>query len=125
MSLPAFIVGAGLLFWGWETSSLILAVPLAVAVEALRRLDLRFDLEPRSYDRLADLCTVAFVVLAGVLVANRGAAHGVLAAFQYVPVTLTPILLAQYASSSRRIRLSRCSSTCASRSGATRRRRIP
>lgn len=106
MTMPPFIVGASLLFWGWETSNLFLAVPLALAIESLRRLDLRFDLEPLSYNRLADLSTVAFVVLAGVLVANRGAPHGVLAAFQYMPMVLAPILLAQYASSPRRIHLS-------------------
>jgi hypothetical protein len=106
MTMPAFIVGASLLFWGWETSNLMLAVPLALAIELLRKLDLRFDLEPLSYNRLADLSTVAFVALAAVLVANRGAPHGVLAAFQYMPMVLAPILLAQYASSPRRIHLS-------------------
>lgn len=106
MTVPAFTVGASLLFWGWESSNLVLAVPLALAIESLRRLDLRFDMEPLAYNRLADLSTVAFVALAGVLVANRGAPHGVLAAFQYMPLTLTPILLAQYASSARRIHLS-------------------
>lgn len=104
--MPAFIVGAGLLFWGWESANLLLAVPLAIAVELARRLELRFDMEPASYHRLADLCTVGFVALAAVLVANRGVPHGVLAAFQYLPLVLAPILIAQYASSERRIRLS-------------------
>jgi hypothetical protein len=105
-TLSPLLVGASLLFWGWETANLLVAVPLALAAEALRRLDLRFDLEPLSYNRLADLSTVAFVALSGVLVANRGVPHGVLGAFQYMPLVLTPILLAQYASSKRRIHLS-------------------
>ncbi|MSQ55674.1 MAG: transglutaminase domain-containing protein [Betaproteobacteria bacterium] len=105
-TLSPLLVGASLLFWGWETSNLLVAAPLAMAAEVLRKLDLRFDLEPLSYNRLADLSTVAFVALSGVLVANRGVPHGVLGAFQYMPLVLTPILLAQYASSKRRIYLS-------------------
>lgn len=106
MSVPPFLVGAALLFWGWQSGNLVLAVPLALAIEALRRKEVRFDLEPQRYHQLSDLCTVAFVLLAVALVANRGVPHGVLAGFQYVPVVLSPILLAQYASSVRRIRLS-------------------
>lgn len=106
MTLPVLLVGSSLLFWGWETSNLVIAAPLAIAIELLRKLDVRFDMEPLSYNRLSDLCTVAFVALAGILVANKGVPHGVLGAFQYMPVVLTPILLAQYAASSRRIHLS-------------------
>jgi hypothetical protein len=100
------LAGASLLFWGWETSNLLLAAPLAIAIELLRKVDLRFDMEQISYNRLSDLCTVAFVALTGILVANKGVSHGILGAFQYMPVVLTPILLAQYASSTRRIHLS-------------------
>lgn len=106
MTLPAFLVGASLLYWGWETSNLLLAAPLALVLELVRRLDTRFDMEPVAYQRLSDLCTVAFVALAVILTVNKGVPHGFLFAFQYLPVVLAPILLAQYAASSRRIRLS-------------------
>jgi hypothetical protein len=106
MMLPPLIVGAALLFWGWQSGNLAIAIPLALAIEVLRWKEVRFDLEPPRYNQLADLCTVAFVLLAVALVANRGVPHGVLAGFQYVPVVLAPILLAQYAASVRRIRLS-------------------
>ncbi len=106
MTLPAGILGASLLFWGWETGNLLVAVPLALAVEGLRWYEARFDLEPQRYNQLSDLCTVAFVALVGVLVANRGVPRGVLSGFQYIPVVILPILLAQYASSARRIHLS-------------------
>lgn len=105
-TLPMGLVGASLLFWGWETGNLPIAVPLALVVEAFRHFELRFDLELPRYNQLADLCTVAFVALAAILLANRGVPHGVLNAFQYLPAVLTPILLAQYAASGRRIHLS-------------------
>jgi len=106
VTLPAGILGASLLFWGWETGNLLFAVPLALAVEGLRRFEARFDLEPQRYNQLSDLCTVAFVALVGTLVASRGVPRGVLSGFQYIPVVILPILLAQYASSARRIHLS-------------------
>ena len=106
MTLPPLLLGAALAFWGWETGNLWLGIPLALLAEGFRRFEARFDLEPQRYERLSDLCTVAFVALVGVMVGNRGMPHGILVGFQYVPLTLMPILVAQYASSPRRIRLS-------------------
>ena len=106
MTLPPLIVGAALAFWGWETGNLAIGIALALLAEGFRRYEARFDLEPQRYERLSDLCTVAFVALVGVMAANRGLPHGILAGFQFVPATLMPILVAQYASTPRRIRLS-------------------
>lgn len=95
MSLPPFVAGAALLFWGWHSGNLALAAPVALLVEAPRWGRLRFALEAADYARIADLCTVFFVGLAVVLSANRGVAHGVIGAFQWAPAVLSPILLAQ------------------------------
>lgn len=95
MSLPPFLAGAALLFWGWHSGNLALAVPIALTLEAPRWGRLRFALDAADYARISDLCTVFFVGLAVVLAANRGVAHGVIGAFQWVPAVLSPILLAQ------------------------------
>ena len=95
LSLPPFLLGAATLFWGWQSGNLVIAVPLALLVEAPRWLRLRFALEPADYARIADLCTVFFVGLAVVLAANRGVSRGVIGAFQWLPLVLAPILLAQ------------------------------
>ncbi len=95
MTLPPFLVGAALLFWGWQGGNLVLAAPLALLVEAPRWVRLRFALEDADYARISDLCTVFFVGSAVVLAANRGVAQGVIGAVQWLPAILSPILLAQ------------------------------
>jgi len=44
IATPPFLIGACLLFWGWQTGNWIAAGVLALLVETLRRLPLRFDL---------------------------------------------------------------------------------
>ncbi len=95
MSLPPLVAGAALLFWGWHSGTLLLAAPLALALEAPRWLRLRFALAPADYARIADLCTVFFIGLAVALAFDRGVAHGVIGAFRWLPAVLAPILLAQ------------------------------
>jgi hypothetical protein len=105
MSLPPFLIGAALLFWGWQAGSLVAALPLALLLELVPRLKLRFAFTDTDYARIADLSTVAFVVLAVFLSANRGVSHGILAAFQWLPAALAPILLAQRLGASGRMPL--------------------
>ncbi len=106
ISVPPYLAGAALLFWGWQTGNWLPAAALAVAVEAARRTRLRFDLGAAEHSRIADLCTILFTGLAAVLAVNRGIAQGILGAFQWLPVALAPILLAQMVSQARRIPLS-------------------
>ncbi|MEO8718090.1 MAG: transglutaminase domain-containing protein [Burkholderiales bacterium] len=95
MKLPPLIAGAALVFWGWQSGNLLIAAPLALALEAPRWLRLRFALDAADYARIADLCTVFFVGLALMLALDRGVAHGVIGAFRWLPAVLAPILLAQ------------------------------
>lgn len=106
MSVPPLLVGAALLFWGWQSGNFLVGAALGVALEAPRRTALRFDLGAREHSTIADLCTVAFVLLVLILAANRGVAHGILEAFVWLPAALSPILAAQMLSASGRIPLS-------------------
>ena len=106
IAIPPFLIGASLLFWGWQTGNWIAAVVLAVLVEAVRRLPLRFDLGAAEHSWIADLCTVVFVGLTVLLAINRGIAHGILGAFVWLPAALAPILIAQFLSESQRVPLS-------------------
>ncbi len=106
IAAPPFLTGASLLFWGWQSGNWIAAIILAAILETARRISLRFDLGAAEHSRIADLCTILFVGLAAVLAVNRGVAHGILAAFQWLPVALAPILLAQMLSETGRVPLS-------------------
>ena len=105
MSLPPLLVGAAALFWGWQSGNLAVAVPVALLLEAPRWVRLRFALEDADYARISDLCTVFFVGTAVILAANRGVAHGVIGAVQWLPAILSPILLAQRLGASDRVPL--------------------
>jgi protein-glutamine gamma-glutamyltransferase len=106
IATPPFLIGASLLFWGWQTGNWIAAAILAVLIETVRRLPLTFDLGATEHSWVADLCTVVFVGLVVLLAINRGIAHGILAAFQWLPAALAPIVMAQMLSESRRVPLS-------------------
>lgn len=103
---PPGLVGASLLFWGWQTGNWFVAAALALGLEGARRLRVRFDLGATEHARIADLCTILFVASAALLAVNRGIAQGILAAFQWIPVALAPILAAQLLSASGRVPLS-------------------
>ena len=105
MSLPPLLVGAAVLFWGWQGGNLPVAVPVALLLEAPRWMRLRFALEDADYARISDICTVFFVGMAVVLAANRGVAHGVIGAVQWLPAILSPILLAQRLGAADRVPL--------------------
>jgi len=106
MSTPPFFVGAALAFWGWQTGHLLVGVLLGLALEGLRALRLRIDLGVKEHSTIADLSTIGFVLLAVLLAANRGIGRGILEAFTWMPVALSPIIAAQLVTADRRLPLS-------------------
>jgi hypothetical protein len=106
MIIPPFLVGAALVFWGWQSGNLIVGALMGVTLEALRAFRLRIDLGAKEHSSIADLCTIGFVLLTVLLAANRGIGRGILEAFTWQPIVLAPILAAQLVTSDRRIPLS-------------------
>ena len=106
MNAPPFLLGAGLAFWGWQSGNLLVGIALGVAIEALRLARPRLDLGTAEHSTIADLSTIGFVLLAALISANRGIAHGILQAFVWLPAAISPILLAQYSSVEGRVPLS-------------------
>jgi hypothetical protein len=106
IAVPHLLIGASLLFWGWQTGNWIAAVLLALLLEGMRHVRLRFDLGATEHAWIADLCTVVFVGLTVLLALNRGIAAGILAAFQWLPAALAPILVGQMLSEGARVPLS-------------------
>ena len=106
MTAPPLLLGAGLGFWGWQSGNPLVGAALALAVEGLRLARPRLDLGVTEHSTIADLSTIGFVLLAALISANRGIAHGVLQAFVWLPAAVSPIVLAQYASAEGRLPLS-------------------
>jgi transglutaminase-like putative cysteine protease len=99
---PPGLLGAAVLFWGWQTGLLLAAAPMALALEAARRIGWRWDLARTDVTRLADLCRVVLAAMAIYLWATRGTARAVLGLVVWFPIAVLPLVLAQaYATGDR------------------------
>lgn len=72
MRTPPFLLGAALLFWGWQTGLLPVGVVLAVTLELSRWLKFRLELEQDHFNRLWNLCTLLFVGTAAYVFFAKG-----------------------------------------------------
>jgi hypothetical protein len=106
LAAPPLLIGAVLAFWGWQSGNLMVGVLLGAALEALRVARLRLDLGTKEHSSIADLSTIGFVLLTVLFAANRGIGVGILQAFVWQPVALSPILAAQFVTADRRLPLS-------------------
>jgi len=106
MNAPPLAIAGALAFWGWQSGHLVVGLLLGAVLEGLRAANLRLDLGEKEHSTIADLSTVGFVLLAVLLAANRGIGHGILEAFTWQPVAVSPILAAQLVTADRRIPLS-------------------
>jgi hypothetical protein len=109
MKLPPLLLAAALAFWGLEVGQLALGIAVGIALEAAARSPWRVDLQPVSYERLSDLCTVffvGFIVVSAASADSPGVSRSILAGLKYLPAFVAPIALAQLLSSSGRLRLS-------------------
>ena len=101
MSPPPLLLGAGLIFWGWQTGFLFVAVPLAVLIEAARALTWRLDLSSTDFHRVTDLCTLLIVMACVYLFSTTGTARtaggprAMTLLFQWLPPLLFPLMASQ------------------------------
>jgi transglutaminase-like putative cysteine protease len=61
MRFPRFLLGAGLLFWGWQTDLLWLGFGAALAVESARFIKTRWSFSQSDLDRVWNLCVALFL----------------------------------------------------------------
>jgi protein-glutamine gamma-glutamyltransferase len=90
------LAGAAALFWGVATSHPAAGVLLALAVEGVRAVRTRWMFERREFERVADLASIALVLLLGwQWFGSRHAGEGILATLLWLPVVLSPLLAMQ------------------------------
>lgn len=105
MRLPAPLLVAAILFWGWQTGMWVVAVPVAIVMAGPRYLPLRWELSNAQLYRVADFCTVLVALLAGYLYISFGNPRAVVLLFQWLPVVLLPLALAHAYGTAERIDL--------------------
>jgi hypothetical protein len=75
MKTPPFLLGATLLFWGWQTGFLVFGTVMAVAIESARFTKVRWEFSDDDFSRIWTFCALLFLVAAVyAFTANEGPA---------------------------------------------------
>ena len=75
MKPPPLLLGAALLFWGWQTGFLVTGALMAVVLEGARWLNARWEFSDGDFTRIWTFCTLLFLAAAVyAFTANEGPA---------------------------------------------------
>jgi protein-glutamine gamma-glutamyltransferase len=103
---PPGLLGAALLFWGWQTGSLAVGAVMAVLLEARHLVRSRWDLSRADFNRVSDLSAVLLVLIAIYQFAGTDAARAVLAILESLPLILLALVTCQVYSAAGTVDLS-------------------
>jgi transglutaminase-like putative cysteine protease len=92
---PPGLIGAALLFWGWQTGFLVVAAAMAAVIEARSFVRVRWELSRTDFNRVSDVSAVLLAVIAVYHVLGTDAARAVLAILQWLPLTVFPLVVCQ------------------------------
>ncbi len=106
MNTPPFLLAAAALFWGTQTGNWLLAAASAALLETPRYVARRWQLEAAEFNRVADFCTVLLAALALYFYFSFGNPRAITLLFQWMPIAVLPLLLAQAWSTVRKIDVS-------------------
>lgn len=105
MKLLPFLLGATLLFWGWQTGFWFAAIPLAIIYEGSHYVDSRWHFSTEDFRQTSHLCTALLVgVLIYLFIGDRSPKL-IFSFFQWLPVICAPLLIAQAFSTSSKVDL--------------------
>jgi protein-glutamine gamma-glutamyltransferase len=105
MKLP-ILLGAMLLFWGWQTGLWLLAIPMALLLEGQHLIQWRWDFSARNFRRIFNLCLLIAVLALAYILINQRSPYFIYALLQWLPVAGWPLLAAQAYSIGDRVNLS-------------------
>jgi hypothetical protein len=106
MKTPSFLLGAALIFWGWQTGLWILAAVMAIIFESSRFIRLRWDLSTTDFRRISDLCSLLFVILLVYLLVSDRSDYFLIVLVKWFPIIFFPLLVAQAYATTDRIDIS-------------------
>ena len=106
MNTPRFLLAAAALFWGAQTGNWFIAAASAAMLEAPRYVARRWQLQAAEFNRVSDFCAVLLFALALYFYFAFGNPRAITLLFQWMPVILLPLALAQAWSTSRSLDLS-------------------
>lgn len=95
MTTPPLLVAAALCFWGWQTGLVLFAWPLAVILEVSRLTRWRWEFSRDDFDRLASATSLMSWGIAGYLFITTDPSRALTTLFQWLPLLLIFLMLAQ------------------------------
>ena len=95
MNTPPLLLGAAILFWGWQCDWWPIAVSLALLFEGARWIPRRADLEEAQQILLADVNVIVAAVAGVYFYVSYGNPQAIMLLFQWLPVLLLPLALFQ------------------------------
>jgi hypothetical protein len=95
MATPPGLLAAACALWAMQTGYWLVAACAALALEAPRLAALRWNISQAHFNRLSDFCSVLIVATAGYLYVTFGNPRALMLLFQWLPVLLLPLALAQ------------------------------
>ena len=104
--MPPGLLGAALVFWGWQTGFLAVGVVMAALSEGRHLVRSRWDLSRADFNRVSDLSAVLLVLIAIYQFVGTDAARAVLAILAWLPLTLFPLVICQLYSTAGAVDLS-------------------
>lgn len=106
MKTPSLLIGAALMFWGWQTDHMIFAAIMAILLECSNFIELKWDVSSADFSRISDVCNLIFLGAAVYLFTSTRSAGAILVLIQWLPMILLPLLLFQMYSTSDKIDIS-------------------
>ncbi len=94
VNLPAFLLAATVLFWGWQGAHWWIAAALVALLEARRVIDIGFKFPMAELKRIVTTCLLSLSALAVFLFVQQGAGPAILQTVQWSPLILAPLALA-------------------------------
>jgi len=64
MKTPPFLIGAAVVFWGWQTDLLPVSIIMAAVLEAARFTQSRWEFSNEDFSRIWTICTLLFLGIA-------------------------------------------------------------
>lgn len=105
MKTPPLLLGAALMFWGWQTGLWVIALLMAIILEGSRLIRLRWDLSAADFRRISDLCSILVVILLIYLYMSDTSAYFIYILIKWLPMVSFPLLAAQAYATSERIEI--------------------
>jgi hypothetical protein len=91
MKTPPLLIGAALLFWGWQTGLFIASVIMALVFESSHIIKSRWNIRDEDFRRVAQLCIVLLLSTTAYHLVSERDTYFVLLLIQWLPIVFFPI----------------------------------